>query len=286
MAPKLEHKSKGGDDDLFLKLQHLIESSENRMKDHFSSVLQPLKEQLQLNTQNIATVTISAHKATEASSANATDIEQLRGDVLSVTESNNSLKDIVSSLQKNVDTLSVKNACMERRLEDQTNRSLRKTLIIRGVPEANGETTWDHTRDVALDALVAATKMKKAGLDESIERVHRGKSNATEKQGKQDIFACFYDWNRVQDLLKEFHKNGRRSGIYVDQMYGPDTAYRRSLALHRRRELIEKKEIAHGYVDFPAKLMVKYTSDDARYVHHENFSLADVPLTQRMSKRK
>ena len=284
MPPKPDRKSKDGDDDLFVRLQQLIEGSEQRMKAHFTNELEPLKKQLQKNTNDIATVTITAHKAITDTATNAGDIEQLRGDVTVLTESNNSLKDTVNTLQQNVDLLSIKNACFERRLEDQTNRSLRKTLVIRGVPE-EGEESWAETRLIAVDALVAATKLNKDRLCKGIERIHRGNTNSAKKKGKRDIFALFYDWNLSNAVVNSYHKHGRSTGIFVDQMHGPDTAYRRSLALHRRKELIGTKVIAHGYVEYPAKLMVKYTSEDPRYVMYENFSNAEIPLTERMPKR-
>ena len=160
---------------------------------------------------------------------------------------------------------------------------MRKTLVIRGVVEKDGgNEKWNETRQVGIDALIAACQMDGKYLNNGIERIHRGKlrGDNDRKKGKRDIFALCNDWRVAQDILDNFHKNGRKSGLYVDQMYGPDTSFRRNLALQRRKELLGMKEIAHGYVDYPARLMVRYSTDEKRYTLHENFSATPIPLEQ------
>ena len=63
-------------------------------------------------------------------------------------------------------------------------------------------------------------------------------------------------------------------------MYGPLTTERRRLAMQERKLLKENNEIISGYLDFPAKLMVK-TSKDGKYKCHKDFSNMTVKIGKR-----
>ena len=100
------------------------------------------------------------------------------------------------------------------------------------------------------------------------------------KKGKRDVFAVFYDWNQAQEVLWKFRKNGRNSGIFIDQLFGKNTTYRRDLALQYRKELKDNGDIAKGFVAYPAKLLVKYDKDnkDEKYTMVKDFSKEEIPL--------
>ena len=82
-------------------------------------------------------------------------------------------------------------------------------------------------------------------------------------------------------MLSEFRKNGRKTGIYVDQMYGPDTTYRRNVALKKQKDMLESKVIEQGFVHHPAKLMVKTKKTEAGSRVAEDFSNLEVPVQTR-----
>ena len=126
------------------------------------------------------------------------------------------------------------------------------------------------------------TKLGGDYLDKEIERVHRGKvvDNNNKLYGKRNIYIAFYDWNVSSEVLDNFRKHGRKTGIFVDQMYGPDTTYRRNEALKYRKDLFDRKAIAHGFVDHPAKLMVKKEGENG-YKLERDFSNMQIPLDQR-----
>ena len=63
-------------------------------------------------------------------------------------------------------------------------------------------------------------------------------------------------------------------------MYGPMTTERRRLAMQERKRLKESKDIISGYVDFPAKLMVK-VAKDGKYKCHKDFSNIAVKFGKR-----
>ena len=61
-------------------------------------------------------------------------------------------------------------------------------------------------------------------------------------------------------------------------MYGPLTSERRRLAMKERKILKDNNDIVSGYVAFPAKLMVKKTSN-GKYQCHKDFSGVSVKLS-------
>ena len=275
---------------MFSKLGDLIAASEERMKKHFSDVisneLQPLRDQLQTNTNNINQLTIQTQAIKVNIDNNSSEITDVKAELDAVRAEQKATKEKLDTMEANYTTLStnydvlaMRSVITEGRLEDQTNRGLRKTLVIRNIPEKQNE-SWDDTREIVMDALKTVTKVSDEFLEDSIERVHRGNSTGKDgkKQGKRDIFALFYDWNHAQDILDGFHKHGRGTGVYIDQMYGPNTTFRRNIALKKRRDLLKTKDIEQGFVDFPAKLLVKRKKTDARYFLFEDFSNHAIPV--------
>ena len=76
----------------------------------------------------------------------------------------------------------------------------------------------------------------------------------------------------------EAMKAKQTHGVFVDQMYGYETSYRRNQALKVRKELMEKKRIGKGYAKYPAKLFVMKVGDN-KYTFYEDFSELEVPET-------
>jgi len=58
--------------------------------------------------------------------------------------------------------------------------------------------------------------------------------------------------------------------INVSQMFSKDLMVRRNEALKKRKELLQKRYIVNGYVEYPAKLMTKTKAGD-KYKLHKNF---------------
>ena len=174
------------------------------------------------------------------------------------------------------------------RLEDQTNRNCRRTLIVKGLPEDPKEKTWQETKHKVVETLSDLCRVEnKQQMSKCIERVHRGKPlDQDSKKTHRDVHLLFFDWNDSQMILRNFLKYGRGKGIYIEQRYGPDTTARGNLAMKERRTLLDSKTIAQGFVQFPARLMVKYTDDDKDFVNKQDFSHMDVKITPRKEGRK
>ena len=119
-------------------------------------------------------------------------------------------------------------------------------------------------------------KLDPARVSGMIERIHRGKP--PKNNGPRVIHAKLFNWNHVELIKNEWWKHGKDSHVYIDQRYGPDTTWRRNKALEMRRSLKANKEIVAGYVQYPAKLLVKYRATDRKYQLHHDFSREPIPL--------
>ena len=162
---------------------------------------------------------------------------------------------------------------LEEKLEDQVNRNLRKTLIFKNIPGDPNE-QWSETGMKVAKAIAKASKNKieESEAHDMIERAHRGRG----KNKGSHIYAAILDWRDAETIKEHFATKPKSLNIFVDQMYGPRTTWRRNQALIARKELKNKKEIVSGYVAFPAKLMVKKTGS-TNYILHKDYS--NVPVS-------
>ena len=156
--------------------------------------------------------------------------------------------------------------------------------MFKGIPETSGEkkgkNSWNEMRNVLAQTLATHIPGVSAeSASQMIERVHRGKANAF-NISKRPIYARYFDWNvseKIKTDLKLANMADNSIKIYVEQMYGPRTRYRRGLAMSKRRDLKREGKIFSGFVSYPAKLMVKYTNDSKeKYSLLEDFSKTEV----------
>ena len=164
---------------------------------------------------------------------------------------------------------------IEERIEERTNRQLRKTLVFRGIEESDHEKTWEHT-----DKLLASTIGKQLDISNEdaaamIDRCHRGGDKRYyQREGKtRPIYAAMIYWKDCEEIIKRFRSGS--SNIFCDYKYGPRTTIRRNIALKRRRELKANGTINKAYIQFPARLMGK-KHDEPAYKLIEDFSRAPV----------
>ena len=161
-------------------------------------------------------------------------------------------------------------------MEDRTNRQLRETLIIKGVPEIDNE-SWENTSQIA--AKIFSDTVASLSYDNAngqIKRAHREKPNERRK-GHRHIIVAVYNWK----LCEELKRVSRNLKFPIEQKYGPLTTWRRNQALKCRQSLKADKKIIRGIVEFPAKLMVIYSYQNSKkYVLHEDFSKSEVVFTK------
>ena len=290
----MEEGSKDGGSDLVA----LIKGLETRLDDKFSSqtvLIESVKTHLDNRITELQTLAYANKSAinknfleianvTQTATTNSQDIAKLEQDVhetmSSLQQTNTQLKTELNSLHNTVSLQAIKLNVQRRRTEDQTNRALRKTLIIRGIPEPTEDINWSDTRKTTINALADATKLNKDGLNKVFERIHRGKKFNKDNKYPRHVHALLFDWNAIESIRKELIKHGKNSGIYIDNHYGPDTTYRRSKAFDARRTMKAEGTIHSAYVAFPARLFVKYKPTDTKYVLYKNYSNIPAPLPE------
>ena len=195
-------------------------------------------------------------------------------------------------LRENVEAYNIKVHVLEKRVEDQTNRSSRKSLVFKGVPE-RGHETWDDTRDILADVIARNANIDNDEAFEMIERCHRSsfaqQSRSNSKKGRRNIYAAFHSWDDAQYTLEQFRIaciRGRNNSVYVEQRYAATTTAQRNQALIVRKGLKADGTITQGYVTYPAKLMVKYRSNDTKFTLHQDFSEIEVSISVKSSEEE
>ena len=167
------------------------------VKTHLDDRITAIQKLANSNKTSIDKNLIEINKVTSIANENKQDVVNLQNDcnanIAALKESNLKLKTELNSLHSTVSLQAIKLNVQRKRTEDQTNRALRKTLIIRGIPEPTEE-NWDQTRTVASHALAKATPIDPNKLSKIFERIHRGGS-FKKQQGLQPrkVHACLYD---------------------------------------------------------------------------------------------
>ena len=207
--------------------------------------------------------------------ANQENVDDLRAKFDALSAANEEMK-------TNIETLIIKSHVQEKRLEDQTNRSSRKSLVFSGVPE-RGHETWDDTRDILADVIARNANVSNNEAYDMIERCHRSSFNQQGRSGSKKvtrkIFCAFYTWDDAQYVLERFRQasiKGTNNNVYAEQRYGATTSARRNFALSVRKGLKAEGSIASGYLIYPAKLMVKHKREDKKYTLHEDYSEMEI----------
>ena len=136
---------------------------------------------------------------------------------------------------------------VEDLIVERTNRQLRKTLVIRGIPEQQHE-KWNDT-DSVLSSIISKTlniPLQEAG--KMIDRCHRGGNPKFYKDNNRHrpIYAAMHRWKDCENLIWEARK---KKSALVDYKYGPITTVRRNMALKKRREILDCKLVTKGGPD-------------------------------------
>ena len=260
-------------------VQALLENANNKMMKHMNEQFSILNTSIQANRDLILAASTTADEAKLLAERNTKRLDYIDTKILEFEEEKNRLaeQNALQTIQINV---------LTRRLEDQTNRNSRNSIVIRGLPESEGgEKSWDMTREVVCDALAPLLQINPIDISRKIERIHRGPHNNDPNKNRNNntprlVHARLFNWNDAQWIINTSFKNRKNSTIpiYVEQRYGPDTTYRRQEALKFRKELKERKEIVGGYLKYPAKLYVKLPGTE-KYTLHQDFS--DIPVVRK-----
>ena len=163
---------------------------------------------------------------------------------------------------------------IEEKIEERTNRQLRKTLVVRGVPENDKEKTWEDTENVFTKKIAETIDVTTDEAKEMIERCHRGgnPSKFRDMRKERPIFVALHSWKRCEEIVSKARKT---KSLMVDFKYGPITTARRNMALKPRRELLDSGSLVKAHISYPAKLMGKGLND-IKYKLIEDFSKIEI----------
>ena len=163
---------------------------------------------------------------------------------------------------------------VEELVEERTNRQLRKTLVIKGIPEDDDEKSW---QDCELKLSKIFSETLNVPVDDArslIDRCHRGGNKKYYKDIKKTrpIYAAMLHWKTCEQLIWNARK---KRNILIDYKYGPLTTKRRNMAMKKRRELLNDGTVIQAHVAYPARLMGRVRKDQ-RYSLIEDFSKVEV----------
>ena len=258
------------------------------LKVQKEELIKEFKKEINALAVKVETIKKTADDALTLAKQNEENIKRIDAEVKLLTTQYGTLKTDNDNLKTSSDAKDLTIKSLESKLEDSTNRHMRKTLVIKGVKELDNE-TWKMTESVLAKTISQATDgdVEESEAANMIERAHRSKPNR-QKKGRRDIFVKFYSWKDSEYVKEQFARKNikdRKFKTYCEQKYGPLTTARRNEALKARKELKSSGEITRGFVAFPAKLMVKLPDDsrDAKYRVHKDYS--NIEISQDMLAR-
>ena len=147
---------------------------------------------------------------------------------------------------------------------------MRNSLILKNIPEDEGENNWDDTKCTVATHLSKVLGINKNDITNRIERAHRGGKKS--QKYHRNIYIRLYSSEDVKYYIFELRKlnMAKKTNIIGMNQYSKKLTERRNQALYERKKLKDKKEIISGYVKFPAILMIKREGDNG-FVFKESF---------------
>ena len=94
---------------------------------------------------------------------------------------------------------------MEKKVEDRTNRQLRKTLVFRNIPEGANEKLWTDITDLLSQKIADLLKIDPDEAEYMIDRCHRGGNSQyyKDKNKTRPIYAAMMRWTDCEDIVKK-----------------------------------------------------------------------------------
>ena len=275
-------------------MSNVLKTDMEQIKSDFETALSTAVQTIQQSmNDNLRPINDTLARLDININNNSVEIEEQGRAILTLKAENSRLQQAIDDLTSRIGNIEIKSAQqvhqpnemntklteeiekVKERVEERTNRQLRQTLVIKGVPEQPKE-TWEQTKQLLAHTIAENVQTTYTSAYQLLNRVHRSApSDNPNKRGQRDIYANIYSWDHCTRLVDDFrHLNVRgQSNIHVEFKYGPLTTNRRIQAMGRRKELKAAGHIISGYVAYPARLMVKATGTTT-YRMIEDFSLA------------
>ena len=245
-------------------LQEMLDALSKDLKSHFTKQfaieLKPINDE-------IAALKLELKSKVDVIDNLKADMELIKSANEELVSVNKSLEaKLVSSEEFQVSAIESFRQ-LEEKLEDRTNRQLRQTIVVKGIPEKENE-KWTDTRNLLAKHVSKYYKMDYKDAYALFERVHRGGGygHQERKKGRRDIFALCSKWDDSEYLVwNSFEVNKTRpkkERVVIEYKYGPLTSIRRGHAMKMRKEILEQKTYKNAYVKFPAILFARKDGED------------------------
>ena len=264
-----EEKLKSNENDL----QTMLQKMTNVFQEHVNELRSYFDARFDTFEQKISELIPTIKEANERSKSNEAEILNLQ----------TTIKDLEKRIAANEANLLAKGTALNdlnSTVDDQTNRTLRSTLVFRGVKQAGDEHSWDDCKKTFINKISSLNldNITLETLKANIERIHRGKSpQFNVKNFPAPIYVKFVNWSFSDTLRKAIIQHKFAPGddkIYVDQVYSSALTARRSEALKLRRALLQLDENKNKtiFLNFPARLMIKIKGSSNRTAElHKSF---------------
>ena len=258
-------------------MQKMLDAQSRDMKSYFT---QQLAIALKPINEEIASLKLELPARNKDIDNLKSEIEEIKSVNKELIAVNESLKTRMVTSEKFQTAALESFKQLEGKLEDRTNRQLRQTIVVKGLPEKQEE-KWSDTRNILAKHISKAYDIEYKKVYSMFERVHRGGGDGynNSKKGKRDIYALCSHWDDSELLVwgsfDANKKKAKKDRIFIDYKYGPLTTLRRGQALKKRKEVLDQKLYRNAYVKFPAVLMARKEGEDV-YSKIADFSNADV----------
>ena len=166
-----------------------------------------------------------------------------------------------------IQALQDENKTLKNDMDDQINRGMRNNLIIKGIPETDGDDRENTRRLVSKELSAIIDEYSEQDVDNVIDRAHRGGRRHQTARGPRHIYIKFLSSSHVDEFVEAGRR--QRTTFRLEKQYSKAVTDRRNLAMIERKKLKANKEIISGYVDYPAKLMIKTVGQTTYKLHQE-----------------
>ena len=213
----------------------------------------------------------------------STQIQDLTARVDGHSQKINELTTRVSNAENTINQKNEVITHLQQELDDQINRNMRNNLVIRGIPEAP-EGEREDTRSIVCaelaklwnndtfhnpyykfnddDELLAPHEQ----IEKLIDRAHRGGKRNT--RGPRNIYVKFLSSQTVDQFMISIRST--KVPYRIERQYSKAVNERRNTAMIERKRLKDANEIQAGYLEYPAKLMVKAVGEN-KYKFFKDF---------------
>ena len=134
---------------------------------------------------------------------------------------------------------------------------------------AESEDEHENPRKIVCETLAPLIpNYTEKDIDVVIDRAHRGgRRNNRSARGPRHIYVRFQFSSHVDEFMHAIKK--ARPSFKLERQFSKPVTERRNLAMLERKKLKSKNEIRSGYIDYPAKLMVKRDGETTYKLHQE-----------------